>query len=42
MAGCVDASLVVRILYGHSAALAAWERLVHSDGDLISPDLLAL
>jgi predicted nucleic acid-binding protein len=40
MAGCVDASLVVRILDGHSAALAVWERLVHSGGDLIAPSLL--
>ena len=40
MAGCVDASLIVRILDGHSAALAVWERLVHSGGDLIAPNLL--
>ncbi|MFZ0119519.1 MAG: type II toxin-antitoxin system VapC family toxin [Pseudonocardiaceae bacterium] len=40
MAGCVDASLVVRILDAHSAALAAWERLVRLGGDLIAPNLL--
>lgn len=39
-AGCVDASLVVRILHADSAAMAVWERLVHLDGDLVAPGLL--
>ena len=39
-AGCVDASLVVRILGANSAALAVWEQLVQLDGDLIAPTLL--
>ena len=39
-AGCVDASLVVRILDADSAAVPVWERLVHLDGDLIAPSLL--
>lgn len=39
-AGCVDASLIVRILDADSAAVSAWERLIESDGDLIAPSLL--
>lgn len=39
-AGCVDASLVVRILDGDPVALPVWERLVQLDGDLIAPSLL--
>ena len=40
MAGCVDASLVVRILDGDPVVLPVWERLVQLDGDLIAPSLL--
>src|SRR5918997_1886231 len=39
-AGCIDASLVVRILGGDSAAVAPWERLIQSGGELIAPSLL--
>jgi predicted nucleic acid-binding protein len=39
-AGCIDASLVVRILGGDSAAVATWERLIQSGGELIAPSLL--
>jgi predicted nucleic acid-binding protein len=39
-AGCVDASLVVRILGADPAVVPVWERLVQSDGDLIAPSLL--
>lgn len=39
-AGCIDASLVVRILDGDCAAVAAWERLIQSGGELIAPSLL--
>ncbi|MGH3755739.1 MAG: type II toxin-antitoxin system VapC family toxin [Pseudonocardiaceae bacterium] len=39
-AGCVDASLVVRILDGDPGVLPVWERLVQLDGDLIAPSLL--
>jgi predicted nucleic acid-binding protein len=38
--GCVDASLVVRILDADPAVIPVWERLVQSDGDLIAPSLL--
>ncbi|MEO7194759.1 MAG: type II toxin-antitoxin system VapC family toxin [Pseudonocardiaceae bacterium] len=40
MAGCVDASLVVRILDADPAVVPAWERLMRLDGDLIAPSLL--
>jgi predicted nucleic acid-binding protein len=39
-AGCIDASLVIRILDADSAALSVWERLVRLNGDLIAPTLL--
>ncbi len=39
-AGCIDASLVVRVLDGESAAMAVWERLIQSGGELIAPSLL--
>jgi predicted nucleic acid-binding protein len=39
-AGCIDASLVVRILNADPPALPVWERLIESDGDLIAPTLL--
>ena len=39
-AGCVDASLVVRILNADAFVLPVWERLVRLDGDLIAPSLL--
>ncbi len=39
-AGCIDASLVVRILDGDSVAVAAWEQLIQSGGELIAPSLL--
>ncbi len=39
-AGCVDASLVVRVLGADSAALPVWERLIQLDGGLIAPSLL--
>jgi predicted nucleic acid-binding protein len=39
-AGCIDASLVVRILDADPAAMPVWERLVQADGDLIAPTLL--
>lgn len=32
--GCIDASLVARILDGDPAAMAAWEQLMHSGGEL--------
>jgi predicted nucleic acid-binding protein len=38
--GCVDASLVVRILDADPAVMPVWERLVQSHGDLIAPTLL--
>ena len=38
--GCIDATLVVRILDGDSAAMAVWERLMQSGGELIAPSLL--
>ncbi|MGH3833022.1 MAG: type II toxin-antitoxin system VapC family toxin [Pseudonocardiaceae bacterium] len=38
--GCVDASLVVRLLGADLAVLRVWERLAQSNGDLISPSLL--
>ena len=40
-AGCIDASLVVRILDGDSSAMAVWERLIQSGGELIAPSLLS-
>jgi predicted nucleic acid-binding protein len=39
-AGCIDASLVVRLLDADPAVVTVWERLVQSDGDLIAPSLL--
>ncbi|MGH3718328.1 MAG: type II toxin-antitoxin system VapC family toxin [Pseudonocardiaceae bacterium] len=39
-AGCVDASLVVRVLDADPAVVPAWERLMRLDGDLIAPSLL--
>lgn len=38
--GCVDASLVVRILDADPTVMPVWERLVQSDGDLIALTLL--
>jgi predicted nucleic acid-binding protein len=38
--GCVDASLIVRLLGADLAVLPVWEQLVQSDGDLIAPSLL--
>jgi len=38
--GCVDASLVVRILDADPAVVPVWEQLTRLDGELIAPSLL--